>query len=416
MRHRSTGHNIIRPVAFGHPKMKPRACVAGGKPHVRAFLAEALEELGFAACKCEQPEDIAELVERFLPELIVLGVSDGSTVGIGMLSTLASRQCSGRILLVGSRHSSPVAAFQDFGQELGLAMLPVLPTPFEEASLRARVAPLMPEHEPPSAAVDVPDALGAGWLALWYEAKVDMRTLGIGGAEALLRLCHPSWGVIEPTCLVADDSDPNFRALSSFVIARVLEDWRSFVPKHGPLELAIRLPIDALRDPQSVENLCHRIPGDAAFPGLIVEIDGAELLRDLPRMRDVAGQVRFHKIGLSIGDFGVQWPSGADLSYFPFVEIKVDRRFVSGCAGDRPKRAICQRILKLADSVGARTVAEGVETRADFLCVRDLGFDMAQGLLFAHPMPADRFARTVLGRSTVMKPRRTAGPEDRIAG
>ncbi len=414
MQHRSTGHNVIKPAVFGHPRMRPRACAVGGKQHVRGFLAEALEELGFAACQCEQRDDIGEIVERLLPELILLGVSDGSTEGIGILSTLASKQYGGRILLLGPRHSALVAAFQDFGQELGLAMLPVLATPFDETSLRGRLAALMPADEPPGAVVDVAEALGAGWLALWYEAKVDLRTLGLGGAEALLRLRHPSWGVVTPAGLVADEDDPNFRGLANFVIDQAFADWRGIVAERGPVELAVTLPIDVLRDTESVETLCRRMSGDPALPGLVLGVSGATLMRDLPRLRDVGAQVRFHRIGLSIGDFGAEWPTGADLGFFPFAEIKVDRRFVAGCADDRAKRAICQRILKLADSVGARTVAQGVETRADFLCVRDLGFDTAQGLLFAHPMPADRFARTVLGRPVIVKPSDNA--EDRIAG
>ena len=51
---------------------------------------------------------------------------------------------------------------------------------------------------------------------------------------------------------------------------------------------------------------------------------------------------------------------------FPFAEIKVDGKFVAGCANDRLKRTVCRQILDLADDYGARTVAEGVETRADF--------------------------------------------------
>jgi len=293
-------------------------------------------------------------------------------------------------------------------------MLPVLVTPFDEASLRTRIASLMPADEPPSAVIDVAEALDAGWLALWYEAKVDLRTLGLGGAEALLRLRHPSWGVVEPAGLIPDENDPNFRGLSSFVIDQALADWRGVIAERGPIALAVTLPMDVLRDAESVENLCRHMPDDPAFPGLILGITGAALTRDLPRIRDVAAQVRFHRIRLSIGDFGAEWPTGADLGFFPFGEIKVDRRFVAGCADDRPKRAICQRILKLAGSVGARTVAEGVATRADFLCVRELGFDMAQGLLFAHPMPVERFARTVLGRPVIVKP--SGNAEDRIAG
>ncbi|HEV7463510.1 MAG TPA: EAL domain-containing protein, partial [Methyloceanibacter sp.] len=79
---------------------------------------------------------------------------------------------------------------------------------------------------------------------------------------------------------------------------------------------------------------------------------------------------------------------------FPFVEVKVDRKFVTGCADDRLKQSICRRILDLADGYGARTVAEGVETWADFLAVRDMGFNPVQGFLFSKPMSAGMFAQT----------------------
>jgi EAL domain-containing protein (putative c-di-GMP-specific phosphodiesterase class I) len=79
----------------------------------------------------------------------------------------------------------------------------------------------------------------------------------------------------------------------------------------------------------------------------------------------------------------------------PFVEIKVDRKFVTGCADDRLKQTVCRQILDLADGYGARTVAEGVETKADFIAVREMGFDQVQGFLFAKPMTA---ARTMLAR------------------
>jgi predicted signal transduction protein with EAL and GGDEF domain len=79
-----------------------------------------------------------------------------------------------------------------------------------------------------------------------------------------------------------------------------------------------------------------------------------------------------------------------------FVEVKVDRKLIAGCADDRLKRNVW-KILDLPDSYGACTVAEGVETRADFLAVREMGFDFVEGFLFAKPIPAKKFARTIMG-------------------
>jgi hypothetical protein len=88
----------------------------------------------------------------------------------------------------------------------------------------------------------------------------------------------------------------------------------------------------------------------------------------------------------------VSAPNGrrfSGLDDFPFVELKVARHFITACAGDRRKQAACRRIIDFAD---------GVENRADFLAARELGFNLAQGVLFAKSMTVKKFARTVLGR------------------
>jgi EAL domain-containing protein (putative c-di-GMP-specific phosphodiesterase class I) len=140
------------------------------------------------------------------------------------------------------------------------------------------------------------------------------------------------------------------------------------------------------------------LPDHPAFEGLIVEINGTEVVRGLEQVTVLARRLRFHNIGIAIDDLGAEWPLLVGLHDFPFVEIKVDRKFVTGCAVDRLKQTVCRQILDLADGYGARTVAEGVETKADFVAVREMGFDLVQGFLFAKPMTAKKFARTMLGR------------------
>lgn len=116
----------------------------------------------------------------------------------------------------------------------------------------------------------------------------------------------------------------------------------------------------------------------------------------------VARQLRFHNISISIDDLGAEWPSLMGLQDFPFVEFKVDRKFVTGCADAPLKKTVCRRILELADGYGVRTVAEGVETTADFLAAREIGFDLVQGFLFGKPISVKKFAHTVLGQPRAM--------------
>ena len=152
-----------------------------------------------------------------------------------------------------------------------------------------------------------------------------------------------------------------------------------------------------------MEYLCERLPNHPAFDGLIVEVNGTDVVANLSLIRQIAKQGRFHKIAISIDDLGAEWSALIGLHDFPFVEIKVDRQFVAGCADNRLKRVICRQILELAENYGARTVAEGVETRADFLTVRELEFDMVQGFLLGKPMTMRRFAQAMM-RQTIKIP------------
>ena len=277
-------------------------------------------------------------------------------------------------------------------------MLPLLSTPFNDAELRNRVAILLPIEAPPNPPVDVAEAIHADWLELWYQPKIELRSLTLSGAEALVRMRHPTWGTLPPAYFIPDEADPHFSALSAFVVARAIKDWRYFVTEFGHVEIAINLPITYFQHPTAIETLAREMPNHPAFEGLIVEIDGSDLIRHLPLASAAARQLRLHNIGISVDDLGAEWPLLMELTDFPFVEIKVDRAFVTGCSDNRLKQSTCRRILELADGFGARTVAEGVETRADFLTARELGFDLIQGFFLAKPMEPQKFARKILSR------------------
>jgi len=384
---------------FGRRKIAPRVCVADSKPHIRNFLQETLQEFGFISSECERAAELSATVAERQPDLIVLGLSAGGIEVSEMLETLGRLAFGGKVLLFGPRASPMVTTMHQVGEEIGLAMLPLLPTPFSDADLRTSLIALLPVDAPPNPPVDVAEALHAEWLELWYQPKVEIRTLTIKGAEGLVRMRHPTWGVVPPAYFLPNDRDPHFQKLSEFVVSKAVRDWLNFVPDYGHVELAINLPVAFFNHPAAVKTLASQMPAHPAFEGLIVEIDGSDLIRNLALAKTIAKQLRIHNIGIAIDDLGADWPLLMELDDFPFVEIKVDRDFVSGFADDRLKQSVCRRILELADGFGTRTVAEGVETRADFVTARELGFDLIQGFFLAKPMEPHKFAKRVLGRA-----------------
>lgn len=382
--------------AFGRRKVACRACVVEGKPHVRRFLCEALEEIGFITCECANVTALdAVLDEPLGVDLVVIGSANGVQAAT-VIEALAAKVFDGKVLLLGPRNSSSVAAVRHLGMQRRLEMLPPLVTPFDSASLHQSVAALARKDTQLEPVIDAGEALDAGWLELWYQPKFNARTLQLCGAEALIRVRHPSWGLVPPAYFMPDRDDPCLSVLSNFVVNRAIEDWHYFTTNHRTVQIAVNLPFNFFRDPDSIMNLCRRMPNHPAFDGLIVEISAGDLVADLDLARAVARQVRFSNIAVSIDDLGSECLSLVGLDDFPFVEVKVDRQFIAGCADDRLKRTACRQILDLADGFGCRTVAEGVETRADFFAVREMDFDMVQGFLFAKPMTAQKFALTSL--------------------
>jgi EAL domain-containing protein (putative c-di-GMP-specific phosphodiesterase class I) len=254
--------------------------------------------------------------------------------------------------------------------------------------------------------VGVAEALKAGWLELWYQQKISVRSLVPSGAEALVRMRHPTWGVVPPAYFVRDDKDPHFRALSEFVIGRAIEDWHYLLEQQGPVDLSINLPVSFLGDPRAVLDLCRWTPAHPAFGGLLIEINSTEVIDNPKLVIDVARQVRLHNIAIAIDNVGADWPSLMELEGFPFAEVKVDHQFVSGCADDPLKRTVCRGIIELARSHNVRILAQGVETRADFVAAHALGFDLVQGYLFSKPMGLKKFARSrpLLAPSANQKP------------
>ncbi|MBS0249216.1 MAG: EAL domain-containing response regulator [Proteobacteria bacterium] len=380
---------------FGRRRIRPSALIIDGKPHVREFIREALEDIGFVADD-SNTEHLADLIPGRKIDLVMLGLSEGGVAGAIALERLREFGFEGHVLVFAPPGMPMVDALLDLGETIGLSVLPLLPTPFSDSVLRQAIGFLSPQEPIPQPAIDPAQALRAGWLELWYQPKVNIRSLTIDGAEGLIRLRHPTWGIMPPAQFLPDVDDPHFTELSNFVISQAVTDWHALVGDFGHVEFAVNLPLTFFNDPAAVQTLAARLPAHPAFKGLIVEINCSELVDNPELAKSAARQLRFLNIGMSIDDVGADWPFLMQIGDCPFVEIKIDRTFVAGAADDRLKQATCRSILDFADTLGARTVAEGVETRSDFVMARELGFDLVQGYFFGKPTEMRKFARRAL--------------------
>ena len=147
--------------------------------------------------------------------------------------------------------------------------------------------------------------------------------------------------------------------------------------------------LDNLELPDRVQALAKRL--DFPLTKLSVEVTESQLVANSNYALDVLTRLRLKGVGLSIDDFGTGYSSLIQLDQMPFTELKVDRCFVSTASENRVGRAIVKSCVELSRQLELTTVAEGVETPADFQYVKSVGCDVAQGYGIAQPLPATEF-------------------------
>ena len=122
---------------------------------------------------------------------------------------------------------------------------------------------------------------------------------------------------------------------------------------------------------------------------LQIEVLETVALNDIAVVRGIIESCRTFGVGFALDDFGTGYSSLSYLSGLPVDVLKIDQSFVRDMLDDKGDMAIIQGIIALARTFGRNTVAEGIETKAHYLVLRDMGCEMGQGYGIARPMPAD---------------------------
>jgi len=234
--------------------------------------------------------------------------------------------------------------------------------------------------------VTLADVLERGWFELFYQPKIDLKTMRLVGAEGLVRARHPTRGVVSPGVFLPGASEDEILALTERVIISALKDWETCAANGMSVKLSVNVPVSALVKLPIPTMLREQRPQSENWPGLIMEVTEDEIIHDLKIANDVADALRAYNCSLALDDFGAGYSSLARLRQLPFSELKIDRSYVTNCHVDRINAGLCETILELGKRFGLKTVAEGVETTHESHKLQGIGCDIGQGYLFAKPM------------------------------
>jgi EAL domain-containing protein (putative c-di-GMP-specific phosphodiesterase class I) len=168
------------------------------------------------------------------------------------------------------------------------------------------------------------------------------------------------------------------------MLQEVFQHSRAIFDLFPGVKIAVNISASELADPSLVETIAgfqerNSRPGDR----IELEITETSMMTSSEAALRTIEDLKKVGIGFVLDDFGTGYSSLAYLQRLPISAIKIDRAFVAPLPGDAKAAEIVRSIVMLARSFGLSTTAEGVESREQFECLRDLGIDYAQGFFFS---------------------------------
>lgn len=243
-------------------------------------------------------------------------------------------------------------------------------------------------------------ALVENRLALYFQPQVNLETGRLTGAEALCRWYDADWGWVSPGEFIPLAEERGLiRALGDWVLgeaARQLREWQD----QGmalPGRLSINIAAQQFTDPQLAQHIAELTQGVPAS-ALALELTESDFMRDPDQAVEITQAMRAAGYALYIDDFGTGYSSLAYLRRFAADALKIDISFVREMLDNQHDRAIVKTIIAMADALGMKTLAEGVEHQAQAALLAEMGCLDAQGFLFGRPKPANEFAAAWLLR------------------
>ena len=243
----------------------------------------------------------------------------------------------------------------------------------------------------------LPDAIRTGELMLHFQPKFDMVTRQIVGAEGLARWAHPEFGLLSPAAFLditlVSESSVDF-ALSSIRhtanMISVLSDLGHDIP------IAANIALGALRTDRFAEHVLAIIDDvGVRRDQLVIELTETDIQGPSIAMINAIDDLAAAGVEISIDDFGTGHSSLERVRTIPVSELKIDRSFVNGMIESPVEKELVRSVINLAQRLDFRLVAEGVETEAEAQALVDMGCSIAQGYLFAKPLPAGEFVDLV---------------------
>lgn len=244
------------------------------------------------------------------------------------------------------------------------------------------------QSKPLHTQVEIREALQKQQFIPYFQPKFCLDTGMPSGVEMLARWNHPELGILPPSSFIpAMETAGLIDSLSDSLFSKAMVCAEAWAQIGCDINLAVNLSPLTLQNtdmPNQIGALVRR--HNIAPTRVTIEVTETAVSENVSGLMESLTRLRMQGFSISVDDFGTGYSSLLQLSEMPFTEIKIDRSFVSGATENKKTTLIAESIVGLAKKLDLHTVAEGVETQAEFEFVKKLGCETGQGYFFAKPM------------------------------
>jgi len=247
---------------------------------------------------------------------------------------------------------------------------------------------------------DLRKGLDENQFQLFFQPIIELQSGKMYKAEALIRWFHPDKGVISPAAFIPVAEETGIiKEMGNWIFEnafKLLQKWSHALPENFQLSINMS-PVQLKSNDEFIDDWFHLLGKyDLKGSNIVIEITEGLLLKNDKTVNDRLLRFADAGIQVAIDDFGTGYSSLSYLQEFNIDYLKIDQSFTQKLDKDSSEKVLSNAIVVMAQQLGLKVIAEGIETseQQDFL--KAMGCDFGQGYLFSRPLPADEFEREFL--------------------
>ncbi len=247
-----------------------------------------------------------------------------------------------------------------------------------------------------------------GEFCLYYQPIINLENDNLAGFEALVRWNHPKRGLVSPAEFIPLAEEIGLVIpLGRWILyesCRQMREWQKKNPWTSSLKVSVNLSSKQFLAPDLVEQVFAALVATQLDPSsLKLEVTESHVMENSEKAVTMMNTLREFGIEMSLDDFGTGYSSLSYLHRLPVNYLKIDRSFVSRMVESAENGEIVHTIIKLAQNLKMKVIAEGIETGEQLAKLKMLNCEYGQGYLFAKPLDADA-ASKFINESTLENP------------